>query len=315
MKAAYDWVVRSWLWKVVRSRISEKQEGLKFLMGRIEDLYSSTFAFITGDELDAKFVCSSGLRQGGVESPPLINVWRDTILKEYRRKCLEKDIGFDVDYAIHSFASTSDEARKLGLNGKYTVTKICDADGIVIFANNATSLGEATQILQKLMSAYGMTICSTKTKTMVMSPTLTEDNYPGSVVSLENTKKFRYLGTTICRNEPKTGSSEISARIASARFKVTDLKPVLKNPHVPMNIKKLYMESMVRSRLCFGCQSWVLKREDMDRLENWYRQQLRLLIIPGGFKRKGHGLAMLFKILLQLSQGRLTFTQFYFISF
>ena len=81
-----------------------------------------------------------------------------------------------------------------------------------------------------------------KTKTMAMSPTLAEDNYPSSVVSLgqvqlENTKKFRYLGTTICWNEPTTGSSEISARIASARFMVTELKPVLKNPHVPMNIK------------------------------------------------------------------------------
>ena len=50
-----------------------------------------------------------------------------------------------------------------------------------------------------------------------------------------------------------------------------------------MNSKKLYMESMVRSRFCFGCHSWVMKREYMDR--NWYRQQLRLLI-PGGFKRK-----------------------------
>ena len=171
MKAAYDWVVRSWLWKVLRSRISEKQEGLKFLMGRIEDLYSSTFAFMTGNELDTKFVCSSGLRQGGVESPPLFNVWQYTVLKEYRRKCLEKGIGFDVDYAIHSFASTREEARKLGLNGKYTVTEICYADNIAIFPNNATSLSEATQILHKLMSAYGITICSTKTKTMVMSPT------------------------------------------------------------------------------------------------------------------------------------------------
>ena len=226
-------------------------------------------------------MCWSGLRQGGVESPPLFNVWQDTILKEYHRKYLEKGIGFDVDYTIHSLVSTREEARKLGLNGKYTVTEICYADDIVIFANNTTLLGEATQILHKLMSAYGMTICSTTTKTMVMSPTQAEDNYPSSVVhvslgqvQLENTKKSRYLRTTICWNEPITGSSEISARIASARFMVTELKPVLKNPHVPMNTKKLYMESMVRSRLCFGCQSWVLKREDMDRLENWYRQQL-----------------------------------------
>ena len=85
MQSAYDWVVRSWLWKVMKRRIEERQLGLKFIFERIEDLYSSTYAFMTGDDLNEKCICTSGLHQGGVESPPLYNLWQDTILAQFRK--------------------------------------------------------------------------------------------------------------------------------------------------------------------------------------------------------------------------------------
>ena len=104
------------------------------------------------------------------------------------QKCLEENLGIEVSFEIHHAATNRAQRNKnLAAVGNYIITEVCYADDIALFMPDVISLQRAKDILDQLMSAYGMTICSLKTKTMVMSPTLDEKDYTGSIVSLGNT--------------------------------------------------------------------------------------------------------------------------------
>ena len=84
---------------------------------------------------------------------------------------------------------------------------------------------KATQILCKTFCNYGLEINKSKTKTMILNHQLTAEEYPETIVSIDNTplnnvKVFKYLGCNIKYDEPSTGEAELEFRVDTAQNKI-----------------------------------------------------------------------------------------------
>ena len=115
------------------------------------------------------------------------------------------------------------------------------------------------------------------------------DTYPESIAKLnnkniENVKLFRYLGDEIKFDEPSTGDAEIDLRIAMAEGKFYELAKKLLNRKILLSTRIYILNSMVRSRLTYSCQTWNLTQRQQDRINSAYTAMLRKMI-KGGYRR------------------------------
>jgi hypothetical protein len=93
-----------------------------------------------------------------------------------------------------------------------------------------------------------------------------EKTYPESIISMnsvavENVKVFRYLGDDIKFNIPSTGDAEIDLRISVAESKFMQLSKKLCNRNTNLIIQVYILNTMVRSRLTYSCQTWNIKQQ------------------------------------------------------
>jgi hypothetical protein len=93
-----------------------------------------------------------------------------------------------------------------------------------------------------------------------------------------------YLGATITYNEPGTATKELDRRIGLAHGKFAELKKVLCNYHLRLNIRMKYYNTYVRSRLGYCCETWTLTRKQYERMEAIHVRFLRRMV-RGGMSR------------------------------
>ena len=111
-------------------------------------------------------------------------------------------------------------------------------------------------------------------------------NYPKSIArlenqSVENVETFRYLGDEIKFDEPATGDAEVNLRISIAEAKFYELIKKLTNFRINLKTRVLILNSIVRSRLTYSCQTWTLNQAQMNKINSTYIQMLRKLIRNG----------------------------------
>merc|ERR1711894_106712 len=85
-------------------------------------------------------------------------------------------------------------------------------------------------------------------------------------------------------NEIGTGDTEILSRIQAAKNKFMEYERLFKNQNLTLRTRMRYFDCFVRSRLTYGCQTWILTQQQYDRLEACQRKLIRHMI-RGGFKR------------------------------
>jgi hypothetical protein len=83
LKAAYDWINRDMLFKILEIRLKSP-----ILVNILKALYTGTSAAIKGST--TFFETFSGCRQGGVESPVLFNIYLDFVLRCAEHEVLQK---------------------------------------------------------------------------------------------------------------------------------------------------------------------------------------------------------------------------------
>ena len=85
LSAAFDHVDRKWLFDTIRQRLPEEWNGKLFKL--LESLYQYTTTALSEAEDDI-FELTSGVRQGGPESPILYNLFTDYVMRMvYRIDC------------------------------------------------------------------------------------------------------------------------------------------------------------------------------------------------------------------------------------
>ena len=143
-------------------------------------------------------------------------------------------------------------------------------------------LQRALLILNETFERFHLQINVGKTKTMVVNFKQVDGNqsYPDTVCNLngnpiENVKKFRYLGNDIQYDQSSTGDAEVDLRIAVAENKFNELFKKLTNRKINLHTHVLILNSIVRSRLVYSCQTWNINQHQQQRIRSSYTCMLR----------------------------------------
>ena len=294
LTAAFDHIPRKWLFDTIRLRFPKGEYPKLFVI--LEKLYSNTT--LTYEEANEIFVTTSGVRQGGPESPPLFNLYIDFVMRVFLERCMkDKDIQFfNFKYRFNSRTVTRQERFKSRecnqkTEGSCNLPWCGYADDLILFLLDQVGLQKATCMLDEVFRSFGLTINASKTKSMILNyKYLSSEEYPESIVtlndlSLGNVKEFKYLGSYLHHEQPNTGEVELNHRIQLANSKFAELMNLLQNHKIHLRTRVKFMDSYVRSRLTYACQNWNLNQTQFDRLDVCYRRFLRRMI-RGGFKRK-----------------------------
>ena len=135
LTAAFDHVDRGWMFQSIYQRLPKETNRKLFEL--IESLYSHTTTALQQNLTDV-FEIGIGVRQGGVESPALFNLYIDYVMRVYLKRCETEKIEFcKVRYAIPSTALTNGSQFTLGKYGCETADWIGYADDLVLFFNDA----------------------------------------------------------------------------------------------------------------------------------------------------------------------------------
>lgn len=279
LKAAYDWINRDILFKVL-----EYRTGLPTLVKLLKCIYVGTTAAIRYS--DRAFATISGCRQGGLESPCLFNIFLDFVMRWALHKIKEAitDAGVEIQYAIPSQCSTRSQRMEFPLRGDTRITHLSYADDIVFFCKTQEELQRMLTILDEEFNRFGLMISPSKTKTMSFN-TPTDVSIPESLVTIrdiaiENVTSFCYLGHVIS-SEEQDHSALVIQRIASAHSKFNDLKQVLTDRRIWLKTRVKFLTACVRSRLTFSVQACLLKAAELNKLESVWTTFLRKLIHKG----------------------------------
>ena len=143
---------------------------------------------------------------------------------------------------------------------------------------------KAANVLENLLHRFGLTISIDKTKTMIFNWKGAE--YPESIITInnvhiENVAQFVYLGSVISYSEPGTSDKELDRRIGMAHGKFAEMKKVLCNYRLKLNIRIKFYNTYIRSRLCYCCETWTLTKTLYERIEKVYMQFLRRMVRGG----------------------------------
>ena len=96
LTAAFGHIPRDWLFQSIRMRF-DNDADLK-LFDILEKLYIQTW--LTFHEAMTSFRVSSGVRQGGPETPLLFNLYIDYVMRVYVEKCTLND---EINFYNHKY--------------------------------------------------------------------------------------------------------------------------------------------------------------------------------------------------------------------
>ena len=290
LTAAFDHVPREWLFRSINLRYSTGKYPRLFQI--LERLYTKTS--LTFPEANKTFETTSGVRQGGPESPFLFNLYVDFAMRVFMEKCSKDGTikFFQHTYRINSGTFTREERlnmrqQNISQRGVSVLPWCGYADDIILFLLNDESAQRALTLLDEVFKSMGLTINEKKTETMIINCDDLEE-YPDSVLTLngtplKNTKLFKYLGSFINAEEPDTGDAEVNHRIQIASAKFSQMTNLLQNFRINLRTRVLFLNSFIRSRLTYSCQNWNVNSTQLNRLDTTYRNLLRRMI-RGGFK-------------------------------
>ena len=295
LSAAFDHVNREWLFKSLKQRFPN-QESDK-LIQLLEALYSYTTTSLQECETNI-FELFVGVRQGGAESPSLYNLYMDFVMRIFMHECSLKRIKFsEFNYMIPRSA-TKENKFELGHIGKRSVSWVGYADDIVLAFKSVLDLRKGLEVLNNVFKRYQLNINASKTKTMIFAFPQDDNDYPETICSLDgkkidNVKIFKYLGANIHFRESATGDTEINQRIESAECKFYEHAKKFMNFKINLTTRVRILNSLVRSRLTYGSQTWNINSAQQTRINGFYCGLLRRMV-RGGYRRKDGSMALVY---------------------
>ena len=299
LKAAYDWINRDMLFKVLEIRLQSP-----IIVKILRMLYTGTTAAIK--HTTTLFQTFTGCRQGGMESPIIFNIYLDFVLHCAEKAVLERypNTGLKYSFRFPNHCSSRDERKIHGLTGFQRLRMLLYADDIVLLCTNILELEDIVRIYDETFARFGLVISTDKTETMAFNTTEEIASRPSLIsirnVNLKNVRKFKYLGDIITNfkkaiplpnaqpySEELTTDHEnyLTFRIASAFQKWNELKHVLIDKRIKITTRIRFLEACVRSRLLYSVQTWDLKAHEKLKLETIWHGFLRKMV-TNGYKRK-----------------------------
>ena len=163
LKAAYDWINRDMLFKILEIRIKSP-----ILVNILKAFYTGTSAAIKGSKVF--FQTITACRQGGVESP-IFNIYLDFVLTCVEHELLQRfpNNGLQYSFLIPGHCSTRQQRSIHCLSGVQRLRMILYADDIVLLCNDIDELSEIVKIYVATFTRFGLKISTDKTETMAFN--------------------------------------------------------------------------------------------------------------------------------------------------
>ena len=263
LKAAYDWINRDMLFKILEIRLKSP-----ILVNILKALYTSTAAAIKGSKLF--FKTFSGCRQGAFESAVMFNIFLDFVLRCAAYEVLQTfpNPGLQYSFLVPGHCSTRQQRGvvcECDMLGIQRLRMILYADDVVLMCNNVDELVEIVNIYDQNFGRFGLKIATSKTETMAFNIPEEVKAQPSLIsvgcVALKNVCTFKYLGHMITNNN-EDHSQYLNFRISPAFKKWNELKHLLTNRRKLMSTKTKILEACVRSRLLYSVQAWQLSARE-----------------------------------------------------
>lgn len=199
-----------------------------------------------------------GVKQGCVLSPLLYNIYSEQIMEEALNEISE---GIKINGVLIN-------------NLKY-------ADDTVLIADSDQGLQKLITKINEVSKRYCLNINPEKTKCMIFNKESV--NTKTSVITCDNKElkqvsEVKYLGKMFTYNNNQ--DIEIKKRIAMAKLNFNKMSKYLTNRKLNIKTRLKMLKSYVWSALLYSCETWVLKRSNMKRLESFemwcYRKMLKV---------------------------------------
>ena len=202
---------------------------------------------------------------------------------------------FKTSYNIPGKATNPENHFGLGSYGELLVDWLGYADDLVIFFGDVDSLKTGFELLNSTFQRYELEINYDKSKTMIFN--YEGDYYPNQILELpesfqgkgkgtiKNVPVFRYLGCQIHYNQAKTGEEELNTRVDSGTARFYALSTKFFNHRIALKARVKIMNTVVRTRLTYGCATWTLTVQQKNRMNSEYAGTLRKMV-RGGCRRK-----------------------------
>ena len=164
-----------------------------------------------------------------------------------------------------------------GLRRKLT-TKLEDldfADDITLLSPTQLMMQRKTRKLQQQAATAGLRVSNKKSKVMRINGKSTE---PVTVngQNLDETSKFTYLGGVVTTQGE--GGDDITCRIGKARTAFRKLNRVWKSSNYSIMTKVHLCNSLVKSLLLYGCETWKMNEGDARKLDTFQFPCMRRII-------------------------------------
>ena len=136
-----------------------------------------------------------------------------------------------------------------------------------------------------MFSEFGLNL--TKTETMVFNwQASIHGQYPESIIQLnghniDNSTDFKYLGVWISYNNLHIGNKELCYRINSAHSAFAEHRKLLTNLNIRLNTRIMFFNTLVRTRLTYGCHAWKPFQAEIQKINSTHRYLLRNMIWNG----------------------------------
>lgn len=287
LTAAFDHIPRNWLFGSIKMRFPDYNPPRLFTI--LEQLYKQTT--LTFQETHT-FKTTSGVRQGGPESPFLFNLYIDYVMRVFIERAKTENINFFQHlYRLNPRSISREQRLQMRIKdlrnwGTSSLPWSGYADDLILYLVNQLDLQNSLNLLDHVFTQFGLTINAKKTESMILN--YQGEDYPPSLIKLRNIDIknviiFKYLGAFIHYEQPNTGDIEINNRIQLAVSKFTEMTNLLQNFNIALRTRIIFLNSYVRSRLIYACQNWNLDANQLARLDVTYRRFLRRMI-RGGFR-------------------------------
>ena len=245
---AFDCVSHPQLWTTM------KKMGFPcHLVELIASLYQNQQSAVrtSGGETE-RFEIGRGLRQGCILSPNLFNIYSEDIMKE------------DLE----------------GFNGgvKFGGTKITNqryADDTTLVCNSRHELLDLLRRIKDASEKKGLLLNTKKTKIMVVDRNRTKEDFTIDGQQIEEVSRLEYLGSMI--NNIGGRTVKIKRRLAIARSTVQSMQNIWKSRGISISLKVRLLNAVTFSIATYGCESWVMTKNDrkrVDAFEMWCHRRL-----------------------------------------
>lgn len=122
------------MFTTIKIRNVSNNPDLIGLIDLLESIYAETYSYMDGENLDTAFRTTSGVRQGGCESPNCFNLYLDFILRIFDDECKSERVR--IKYRIPNEATSRMQRSYEKSYGTLVLLWLGFADDLAILAKS-----------------------------------------------------------------------------------------------------------------------------------------------------------------------------------